>query len=370
VALVAVLGSRVAVWITGVGVHPAAFAVAVAAIIGSQLARTRIRVGSDFVFVGWSEVGAIAVLCLLPPIWAPFATLVAVTIALAPRWGGASAHEQRRAAFQGAVLIVGTSVAAAVAGILADPSRRIEVSVDRPVSVIPLVLACTALFLVKTLLMSAWLAATAIESTLTLWRQVVLPKRTMMAGTAAVGSATAVVIGINVGWLAALAPVLWALHRVHEHQRQMSQDRTTWATLAEATRDLNQLDEQGVALAALRGAARLFRPDTVEVTLVRPLGSRRTSRASSDELLAGSAELSIVDESIAESATVVSLEPESVASRRLTIGSESSARSDYCQPSPVGDPDEHVLSIQQAAASPSRRSHASEAPRSHRSQRL
>ncbi len=117
-----------------------------------------------------------------------------------------------------------------------------------------------------------------------------------MAGTAAVGLATAVVIGINTLWLVVLAPVLWALHRVYEHQLRGSLERVTWATLADATRGLNQLDERGVAQAVLRGAARLFRPDAIEVVLVRPQGSRRTFRAHSADLLGGSADVTIVDE--------------------------------------------------------------------------
>jgi len=54
-----------------------------------------------------------------------------------------------------------------------------------------------------------------------------------------------------------------------------AQERDTWVALAEATRGLNQLDEGGVAKAALRGAAQLFEPDEVEVVLHRPSGRRR-----------------------------------------------------------------------------------------------
>jgi diguanylate cyclase len=321
-ASVAVVASAVSVVTNGVGVNPIWFGVAVLAIIGSQLARIRIRVGGDFVFVGWSEVGAIALLCLLPPIWAPLATVAAMLLAIAPRWSTASARGRRRVAFGAAVLVFANSVAAAVAGIVVDPRKPVVVSVDRPLSIVPLVLACAALFLVGTFLMSAWLACTAPEPTMTLWSQVVLAKRTMMAGTAAVGSATAVVIGINVAWLALLAPVLWVMHRVYEHQRNTSYERVSWASLAEATRHLNQLDERGVALAVLRGAATLFQPESVEVTLVRPQGSRRTYRATSPDHFGGFAEPTIVDEHAAGRSTVDLTPVDSVVSRRLTIGGD------------------------------------------------
>jgi diguanylate cyclase (GGDEF)-like protein len=316
-----VLASLAAIWGTGTGVDLLHFLVAVVAVVGSQLTRIRIQVNGDSVFVGWSEVGAIAVLCLLPPIWAPLATLVATVIALAPRWPKATTRGRIRAVYAAAVLVVATTVAAGVAAAVADPLTPIQVLVDRPLTVAPLVLASAALFGVGTLLMSVWLASTGLEPALTMWRRITVAKRTMMAGTAAVGLATAVVIGINMLWLVVLAPVLWALHRVYEHQLRGSLERVTWATLADATRGLNQLDERGVAQAVLRGAARLFRPDAIEVVLVRPQGSRRTFRARAADLLVGSVEVTIVDEpGTASSSTVDSGPYRTVVPRRLTIG--------------------------------------------------
>ena len=319
-AVAAVLASLALIWGTGADVDVARFVIAVAAIVGCQLARIRIRVNGDSILIGWSEIGVIAVLCLLAPIWAPLTTLVAMVVLLAFRWSNATARGKTRAVYGTALLIVCASAAAAVAGAVADPWAPVQVMVDRPVTVVPLVLASATIFGLGTLLIAAWLASTGTESTLIMWRQITVAKRTMMAGTAAVGLATAVVIGINPLWLVVLAPVLWALHRVYEHQLRGTQDRVTWATLADATRRLNQLDERGVALAVLRGAASLFQPDAVEVTLVRPQGSRRTFRAHTADLIEGAAHLTIVDHLSSDASTMDSPRYRTVVSRRLNIG--------------------------------------------------
>ena len=303
-ACAAVMASLAAIWGTGADLDVARFLIAVAAIIGCQLARIRIRVDGDSILIGWTEIGAIAVLCLLAPIWAPLTTLVATVVLLASRWSNATARGKTRAVYGTAVLVVCTSAAAAVAGAVADPLAPVHVSVDRPITVVPLVLASTTIFGLGTLLIAAWLASTDTEDTLIMWRQIAIGKRTMMAGTAAVGLATSVVIGINTLWLVVLAPVLWALHRVYEHQLRGTQERVTWATLADATRGLNQLDERGVALAVLQGAASLFQPDAVEVTLLRPQGSRRTFRAHTADLLERAAHLAIVDHLSSETSTI------------------------------------------------------------------
>ena len=197
---------------------------------------------------------------------------------------------------------------------------RVHVSAEQPITVVPLILASATIFGLGTLLIAAWLASTGTEDTLTMWRQIAVAKRTMMAGTAAGGLAMAVVIGINTLWLVVLAPVMWALHRVYENKLRGTQDRVTWATLAEATRGLNQLDERGVALAVLRGAASLFQPDAVEVTLLRPQGSRRTFRAHTADLVEGAAHLAIVDHLSSDASTMDLPRYRTVVPRRLNIG--------------------------------------------------
>jgi hypothetical protein len=126
--------------------------------------------------------------------------------------------------------------------------------------------------------MAAWLMRSTRDSFGATWLLVARAKRVILAGTAAVSLATAVLIGVSVLWLAVLAPVLWILHWVYDHQLRAGQERLTWATLADATRGLNQLDEGGVALAVLRGSSRLFGPELAEVVLQRPQGSRRVYR--------------------------------------------------------------------------------------------
>ncbi len=317
---ITVLASIVAIGDLEAQPHLVSVVIATAAMLGSLLARYRIRIGGEIAYVSWAEVGVAATLCLLAPAWAPVVALVAGVLAYIPRWPRAIPPAPDLLLLLLSGLVVTTGVAALVASMVAGPSMPLSVRIDEPLSVIPLILACTALIVVGTFLMAAWLATTGGATTFARWWQVASAKRMFLGGSIAVGLAGAVVIGINVAWLVVLAPMVWGLHRLYEHKLRTSSETVTWATLAEATRGLNQLDERGVARAVLRGVARLFHPNAIEVTLVRLQGNRRTFRAYSADLFDGSAGVTIVDES-ADSLTTMDSGPyRTIVSRRLTVG--------------------------------------------------
>ena len=320
-ALIILAASTVAIGRFDSRADPLSLVVAGAVLFGSLLARYRLRVGGETFYIAWGEVGLAAALCLLPPVWVPIIAPVACALAFGPGWPRAIPPSPMMLVFVVALLECAAGGAVIVASMFAEPGKPLDVTLDHPLTVVPLLLASTTAVVIGTLLMAVWLAAASGgASTMLLWRQIISAKRTTLAASTAVVLAGAVVIDINAIWLVVLAPVVWGLHRLYEHQLQGSQDQFTWATLAEATRGLNQLDERAVAQAVLRGAARLFQPDAIEVTLVRPQGNRRTYRAYSAGVLEGVAEVTIVDEPGILSSTV-DLPPFGVVvSRRLAVG--------------------------------------------------
>jgi predicted signal transduction protein with EAL and GGDEF domain len=83
-------------------------------------------------------------------------------------------------------------------------------------------------------------------------------KLPMVIGNVAVGLLVVALYGVNVGWLALLPPALWLLQQAYAYRLRTDDERRNWHTFAEATRQLNRLDEQGAASAGIRGALRLF----------------------------------------------------------------------------------------------------------------
>jgi diguanylate cyclase (GGDEF)-like protein len=202
--------------------------------------------------------------------------------------------------------------AAATAVILAsEAATPVRVDLQRPATVVPLLLAAPVYFLVTSLLISSWIAGTTRGQVGDIWLATLRGKRRMLVGNIAVALAVAVVIAVDVVWLAALAPVLLFLHRMYVRDLRTAIQKRTWAALADATRALSQLDERAVAAAALRGAAELFFPQSVEIWLERPFGrqrrySARTRDLPSAEVIAPSA--GVIDSStgvVASSAALV-----------------------------------------------------------------
>jgi diguanylate cyclase (GGDEF)-like protein len=332
-----------------------AFLIAVAAFAGSYLVRLRIPLGNTMILVGWVEVGATAVLCLVPPIWAPVVVLLAGLAALGDCLVGGSVGAKAHAIFTISTIVVAMAAAAGAAAVVGAGREPVRVELDQPATLIPLVAAAGFQFLIGAGLTAAWLASVMREPVYLVFVRVVRAKRLVMAGTAVVAAATAVLVGVSAWWLVVLAPVLWTLNKVYDHQVRAAQERLTWATLAEATRSLNQLDESGVAVATLRGAARLFGPVLVEVVLRRPQGLHRTYRARSSDLLAGSGASGV--STVDSSDTSVAPEPgppRQLEVRRLAVGDREvgEVRLHMRRGAVVSESDRHAFStFAEAAAS-------------------
>jgi len=321
-AVGAVLAAAALGFDAALAIEPGPFGLAVAAAALAQLARVRLRVGSDTIRLAWGEAGVIAGLCLVPAPWVPAAAALGVVAGHLWQLLRADEAQRVRVIYSVAVLTAGSSAAAAAAALIADPSAPVAATIARPSSLVPLFLAALTYFATTSVLTSGWVASTTRSRIGAVWLRAFRSKAVMLAGNIVVGLGMAVVIGIDLRLLAALVPVLGLVHLTYSHQMQAAQERRTWAALADATRNLNQLDEQGVAVAAVRGAARLFGPDQVEVVVLRPSGRRRGYLARTSELARGAADATGVTavDALADAAADMPAGLAQVLVRRLFVG--------------------------------------------------
>ncbi len=251
-----------------VGPPGLAFWVAVAAVVAAQFARIKVRIGSDYVLVGWGEVATITALCLVSPVWLPVVGATGAVIAHVDRLVGAPAGQRQRIPYAILSLTVASTAAAAVAVPFdGGAGRALALQPDGPATVSVLLVAALVYFCVSSLLAAAWVADD--RGIGVAWRTTARAKRFMLPGNLAVGTAVAVVITIDSRWLIALVPIFAILHRAYLYQARVDEGQDQWENLVYATRELNHREAVAVASAALRGAKRLFDADEVEVALNR-----------------------------------------------------------------------------------------------------
>ncbi|MFR9779340.1 putative bifunctional diguanylate cyclase/phosphodiesterase [Micromonospora sp. MS34] len=254
---------------------PARFAVAVVAFAVAQFARLRFRTAAGMVSITWGETALILCLYLVPAGWLPAAALLGAGAA----WTGMSLLADRRPVLElvriAGSLTAATALAAAVASALGRPL----LTAPTPELALALI-AGSVIYLLTT----AWLGGV----TLALRHGVPLGplllaalrgKLLMFVGNVAVGLVVVVLLELDPRWLLLLPPLLWLLQQTYRHRLRADQERRTWRAFAEATAALNQLDERGVAKAAVTGALSLFGAELVEVDVARGDGRWRRYRA-------------------------------------------------------------------------------------------
>ncbi|MDT4988551.1 MAG: diguanylate cyclase, partial [Micromonosporaceae bacterium] len=79
-----------------------------------------------------------------------------------------------------------------------------------------------------------------------------------------------------------LPPALWLLHRAYAYRMRLHDERRNWQTFADATRQLNRLDEKDAASAGIRGALRLFGGGRAQLSVIAPDGEVRGYRGETD----------------------------------------------------------------------------------------
>ena len=247
---------------------PARFGIAVAAFAVAQLARLRFRTASGMVSITWGEAALIVCLYLVPAGWLPAAALLGTGAA----WTAMSLLNDRRPAVE-LVRITGSLTAATALAV------AVASTLGRPLLAAPtpgLALALTA-GSVAYLLVTGWLGA----ATLAVRHDVPIGppllaalrgKLLMFVGNVAVGLVVVALLEIDARWLLLLPPPLWLLQQTYRHRLRADQERRTWRRFAEATAALNQLDERGVATAAVTAGLDLFGAEQVDVHVAREDG--------------------------------------------------------------------------------------------------
>ncbi|WP_319462132.1 bifunctional diguanylate cyclase/phosphodiesterase [Micromonospora sp. RTP1Z1] len=244
---------------------PARFGIAVVAFAVTQLARLRFRTAAGMVSITWGEAALIVCLYLVPAGWLPAAALLGTGTA----WTAMSVLTDRRPALE-IVRITGSLTAATALAV------AVASALGRPLLAAPtpaLALALTA-GSVTYLLTTGWLGG----ATLALRHGVPIGppllaalrgKLLMFVGNVAVGLVVVTLLEIDARWLLLLPPPLWLLQQTYRHRLRADQERRTWRAFAEATAALNQLDERGVATAAVTSALTLFGAELVDVHVAR-----------------------------------------------------------------------------------------------------
>ncbi|MFG2053525.1 putative bifunctional diguanylate cyclase/phosphodiesterase [Micromonospora sp. NPDC048930] len=254
---------------------PARFGLAVAAFAVAHLARLRFRTAAGMVSITWGEAALVVCLYLVPAGWLPAAALLGAGAA----WTGMSLLADRRPVLElvriAASLTAATALAAAVASALGRPMLA------APTPELALALIAGS---VTYLLTTAWLGGVtlALRHGIPIGPPLLAALRgklLMFVGNVAVGLVVVALLELDARWLLLLPPALWLLQQTYRHRLRADQERRTWRAFAETTAALNQLDERGVATAAVTGALSLFGAELVEVDVARGDGRWRRYRA-------------------------------------------------------------------------------------------
>ena len=177
-----------------------------------------------------------------------------------------------KAGFNAASAVIGAAIAGAVAsGLSAGPADGIGFA-DAP----GLVAAAVAAHLWNGLAVSGAMARAQGVATVQLWLNGAATRTLIAAGNIVVGIAVVAVGALSPRALLFMPPVLITLYVLYRAYLRAMQERDVWRQLEAATRELNLLDELGVAGAALRRALQLFRADRVELVLDVPGSGSRT----------------------------------------------------------------------------------------------
>ncbi|WP_030337952.1 bifunctional diguanylate cyclase/phosphodiesterase [Micromonospora parva] len=247
---------------------PARFGIAVAVLALAQFARLRFRSPAGMVSITWGEAALIVCLYLTPAGWLPSATLLGTGLA----WTILSLHNDRRPALE--ILRIAASLAAASA-----LAVSVTTALGRPLLSAPTPMLALAVIAgsVTYLLVTAWLGGVTVglRHGLPIGPPLLAALRgklLMFVGNVAVGLVVVALLELDPRWLLLLPPLLWLLQQTYRYRLRSDQERRTWRAFAEATAALNQLDERGVASAAVTGALTLFNAELVDVDVARPNG--------------------------------------------------------------------------------------------------
>jgi diguanylate cyclase (GGDEF)-like protein len=246
-------------------------AIGVGVVAASQLAQLRVRVGSGAVGLAWGE-SAIVILCvLLPAAWLPVVILLGVALARAIQALRDEGKKFSASLWGIGMLTLAGGVAAVLGNLLVVPYKH-----DLTPRVAVSLCLAAAGYAVTGLTMVSWRVARRHSEPLwPVYRRTNASKMPMIVGNVAVGLLVVALFEVNARWLALLPPALWLLHQAYAYRLRIDDERRNWQTFAEATGQLNQLDERGTAAAGIQGALRLFGARWAQLSVIAPDGQLR-----------------------------------------------------------------------------------------------
>jgi diguanylate cyclase (GGDEF)-like protein len=224
----------------------------------SELALLRLRYGSAHLTFTWGETTVVLGLVLLP---LPWVVLMAATCCSVVHL--AAGRGWCKSAFNGASAALGVTAAGMVLALLGEGSP----SVREVGGVIFLALACLAYSLTSALLTSVVVAAAQDLPVLPVLRTSSPMFAVVAAGNLTLAGCVLLLEERSPATLVALPPLMVTFYLLYRGYLHAMQERDVWQQLEAATRELNMLDENDVAAAALRRARQLFRSDRVELLL-------------------------------------------------------------------------------------------------------
>ncbi|WP_238162141.1 putative bifunctional diguanylate cyclase/phosphodiesterase [Micromonospora endolithica] len=253
---------------------PARFGIAVAILALAQLARLRFRTSAGMVSITWGEAALIVCLFLTPAGWLPSATLCGTGLA----WAAMSLFGDRRGGWEVVRIAASLSAATALAVTVTAALGRPLLAPLTPVLAVALIAGSVTYLLASALLGGGTLALRYGVPAVPLLLAALRGKLLMFVGNVAVGLVVVALLQRDPRWLLLLPPPLWLLQQTYRHRLRADQERRAWRAFADATAALNQLDERGVATAAVTGALTLFHAELVDIDVARADGRWRRYR--------------------------------------------------------------------------------------------
>jgi diguanylate cyclase (GGDEF)-like protein len=271
-AVVAVAGGVTHTLVTGAEIRsPLVLVAAVAVVVLGHLLVVRVRTGSGVLRLGWGEAALITACFLVPVGLVPAVFLVGVGAVQYLRLRAGRVAVAYRVLNNTAALTVSAAGASVVAALL---GLRPNAVLDGRTVVGMTVGAAT--FLGLSAFIVAGLATIEYDQRpLRMFRTVVRTKVPMAVGNVVVAVAMVAGFSVNWLWLLVLPPSMWLLHQTFAYRANTEDERRSWQVFAEATRELNHLDESQAAAAGLDGAVRLFAALNAEIVIDGPPGPPR-----------------------------------------------------------------------------------------------
>jgi diguanylate cyclase (GGDEF)-like protein len=252
--------------------------IAVGAATLAQLARVRVRVGTSQISLGWGEAALIVTIYLIPFGWVPGAVLVGVLAAQLVLRVFGEVRSPVAVAYNAAILSLAAAAASGVAA-LVNPGLHDLGDLRIAEALIPAAITYTGVnLLLFALVMSLRTGAPFAD----LVRRTISGKLPVIGSNIAVGLLIVVTSEQNPWWLVILPPVLWLLRGAYANRLRADDERRGWEVFSRSTEALNQLDEAGVAVAGVQGAALLFPTAVAEVRVVRSDGVTWSYRGNGD----------------------------------------------------------------------------------------